>query len=162
MSIYNDIIKEQTKKGNLGGKKGPLGDSGKKDSNKSRINFFIITGKVEEAHDSNGLADPFVRIGKKDSDGKVKWILKTPVKKETLSPSWSYETNEDIDLNEIKTLVVEMHDKDLLSSDFIGEATIDISDLENNDILYETIQLYNKKKDINKPSASVYLSIKKN
>ncbi|KAN0036314.1 hypothetical protein ACTFIV_001605 [Dictyostelium citrinum] len=156
MSLMNDIINEQTKQGNLGGRNGSLGKKSSSSSSE-RVNFFIITGEITDSSIGNDV-DPFVRIGTIDSKDKIKWILKTPVKNNTKKPSWSYQTNHNINLGEIKKLAIEMHHKSLLSSKPIGESNIDISNLENQSIVYETVQLFDPK-DNSKSVGSVYLSI---
>ncbi|KAN0039471.1 hypothetical protein ACTA71_007250 [Dictyostelium dimigraforme] len=156
MSLMNDIINEQTKQGNLGGKNGALGKNSSSSSD-NRVNFFIITGEITDSSIGNDV-DPFVRIGTIDSKDKIKWFLKTPVKNNTKKPSWSYEINQDINLDQIKKLAIEMHHKTLLSSKPIGEAAIDISNLENQSLVYETIQIFDPK-DKSKSVGSVYLSI---
>ncbi|KAM9978021.1 hypothetical protein ACTFIY_011760 [Dictyostelium cf. discoideum] len=155
MSLMNDIINEQTKQGNLGGKNGTL--SKKSSSSDNNVNFFIITGEITDSSFDNSV-DPFVRIGTIDNKDKIKWFLKTSVRNNTKKPSWSYEINHDIDLDQIKKLAIEMHHKTLLSSKPIGDATIDISNIENQSMIYETIQIFDPK-DKSKSVGSVYLSI---
>ncbi|EAL70272.1 hypothetical protein DDB_G0274759 [Dictyostelium discoideum AX4] len=66
----NDIINEQTKQGNLGGKNETLGK--KSSSSDNIVNFFFfITGEITDSSFDNSV-DPFVRIENKD---ETKWCF---------------------------------------------------------------------------------------
>ncbi|EGG24566.1 C2 domain-containing protein [Cavenderia fasciculata] len=87
MSIYEDIIRSQ---GNFGGKKGPfayLADKKKKKPTKEikfenwlAYSVTVTSAELFKATDSNGLSDPYVRVGKVGNDGlfSKKWVLQTP------------------------------------------------------------------------------------
>ncbi|KAN0026240.1 hypothetical protein ACTFIV_007224 [Dictyostelium citrinum] len=93
------------------------------------LNIVYRDGKVFEAQDPNGLADPYIRIGTVKSEGvfSKKWKSESPVCEKTLSPNWNGYEEETIIKKTTAELVVELWDKDTLKDDFIGRAIIDIS-----------------------------------
>ncbi|KYQ91615.1 hypothetical protein DLAC_07384 [Tieghemostelium lacteum] len=121
----------------------------------------IISGKVNEATDPNGLSDPYVRIGKAENDSifASRWLCETPVQEKTLSPTWNFE--EEVIVNKKLTkLVLELWDKDTFRNDFIGRAYIDISKVTDLIRVQETIKVY-KDEEKTKETGSVYVNINK-
>lgn len=101
--------------------------------------------------DNNGLADPYVlfRIGKLSKH-------KTSVVKKTLEPTWLEEFFLPCPEFTSVPLDIEVRDKDSISSDVLGKATIDISMLAMGDDPEELqVDLSND----GKPSGQLYMSI---
>ncbi|EGG21310.1 C2 domain-containing protein [Cavenderia fasciculata] len=145
MSVYEDILREQVKQGNMGGTKGPLGyltqkenatkltksSSKPKEEGYHWIKIKLVHGIVYEATDGNGLSDPFVKFGRLNPTlFEGKYLFESPVEKKTLTPMWEW-TSESKELQiagKHRYLIVEMWDRDLLSrNDFIGGNTIDLT-----------------------------------
>ncbi|EGG16340.1 hypothetical protein DFA_09370 [Cavenderia fasciculata] len=133
MSIYEDILRAQ---GNMGGKKGPFGYLAAKKKkrptkeivydNWMAYQITIMSAELYKATDSNGLSDPYVRVGKVVSDGlfSKKWVTQTPSISKTLNPVWNYTDEFSVNTGKSSALTVELWDKDALKDDFIGRATL--------------------------------------
>lgn len=76
----------------------------------------VHSGIVNEATDSNGLSDPYVKVYNEHS-GKL--LYTTKVHKKTLSPVW--EETFDIKIHCGLHVLFKVYDKDMISDDYIGE-----------------------------------------
>ncbi|KAN0052861.1 hypothetical protein ACTA71_012341 [Dictyostelium dimigraforme] len=125
------------------------------------VNIVYNNGKVFEAQDSNGLADPYIRVGTVKSEGvfSKKWKSESPVCEKTLTPDWKNFEEDIIVKRTTKELVVELWDKDTLKDDFIGRAIIDISLLSTFSIPFN-IEFKEKPTD-EKPKGTATIYIKK-
>eukprot|EP01122_Echinamoeba_exundans_P016890 TRINITY_DN8707_c0_g1_i1.p1 TRINITY_DN8707_c0_g1~~TRINITY_DN8707_c0_g1_i1.p1 ORF type:complete len:307 (+),score=71.03 TRINITY_DN8707_c0_g1_i1:171-1091(+) len=90
---------------------------------KYNLKISVTTGTVSEAQDSNGLADPYLKI----KQGVLSsWTSK--VQKKTLTPSWN-ETGI-VKLGEPNgksvSITIELWDQDALKDDFIGHHKVEM------------------------------------
>ncbi|KAM9986069.1 hypothetical protein ACTFIZ_004323 [Dictyostelium cf. discoideum] len=125
------------------------------------VTIVYIRGEVFEPQDSNGLADPYIRIGTVKSEGvfSKKWKSESPVCEKTLSPNWNNYEDEFIMKQTTKELVVELWDKDTLKDDFVGRTIIDISKIVTS---FSTFEIKFKEKPTDeKPKGSANILIKK-
>ncbi|KYQ89217.1 C2 domain-containing protein [Tieghemostelium lacteum] len=116
----------------------------------------ITRATVFDAYDSNGLADPYVRV--KNNEGKL--LFSTPVVSKTLEPKWT-ETYEISLQDTVDSLTIEILDKDMLVDDFIGKGTFDYYQIRKEPLRYKLekdILTYKKDGD-HDPSASVHVTI---
>lgn len=85
------------------------------------MNITLHEGTVNEAQDSNGLADPYIKI---KSGMSTLWSSK--VQKKTLKPNWNETAT--VKLSEVSgksySYTVELWDEDTLKDDYIGSTTI--------------------------------------
>ncbi|EAL71004.1 hypothetical protein DDB_G0272734 [Dictyostelium discoideum AX4] len=147
--------------GSGAGKKEKKSSGRAADSTETVITIVYGDGKVFEAQDSNGLADPFIRIGTVKSEGvfSKKWKSESPVCEKTLTPNWNYCEDEFIIKKTTKELVVELWDKDTLKDDFVGRAIVDISGIVTS-LMSFNIEFREKPTD-EKPKGTVTIYIKK-
>ncbi|KAK5581470.1 hypothetical protein RB653_001503 [Dictyostelium firmibasis] len=132
---------------------------------KETFHFFVVSGKVTKGYDSNGLADPYVKMGFiSKKTGKTEFFLKTKVCKKTLLPEFQHNQDQELETDDIEKMVIEMYDNDLIGKDdFIGKTTLgNISYLTKEG----TLQRYNLFNENDKelaggPSANVYLGMSK-
>ncbi|KAN0016167.1 hypothetical protein ACTFIU_006126 [Dictyostelium citrinum] len=124
--------------------------------------FTIVSGKILEAYDSNGLADGYCKVGYLDESktpNKTKWLLKTTVCNKTLEPHWSYSEAYWVP-KFVKQIQLELFDHDIIGSDdFIGSVNVDISNLIEGTPEVEEYTLV--KKDGKTKAASVLFMIQK-
>jgi len=94
----------------------------------AKIEIEVLSGKDLAPRDANGKSDPYLRF----FYGQTK--LKSTIQKKTLNPNWKGETFL-IPLEESeRSLKVQCWDWDLIGSDeFMGEFSVDISQLKPND-----------------------------
>jgi Ca2+-dependent lipid-binding protein len=92
----------------------------------STLRVGLIRGESLPAADANGLSDPYAVIR---LDGGSK--KKSEVIYKTLDPDWSQDFIFDEDINNVgRQLLVEVWDRDMMSSDFLGKGLVDVSNLE--------------------------------
>jgi len=84
----------------------------------------LVSGTDLPARDSNGFSDPYVKFHL----NKVKRKSKTCFK--TLNPVWKQDFEFELCGPETSKLLVQVWDKDALSSDFIGQLELDLWSLE--------------------------------
>jgi len=93
----------------------------------SQVDVRIIEGRGLAQKDSNGLADPYIRV----SHGGNKHT--TPVVKKTLNPVWNYNCSFKVTIDNIKEgIKLIVKDKDVVSDEFMGSAVINLSSLPAN------------------------------
>ncbi|KAN0040447.1 hypothetical protein ACTA71_008784 [Dictyostelium dimigraforme] len=134
---------------------------------KANFEFFVVSGKVSKGYDSNGLADPFVRIGYiSKKTGKTEFFLKTKSCKNTLIPEFQHKQDQELDTDDFDKIIIEMYDHDLIGkNDFIGKTTIESSTLSS--LTKEgTLNRYylfneNDKESVGQSTANVYLGLGK-
>eukprot|EP00026_Physarum_polycephalum_P014617 Phypoly_transcript_15154.p1 GENE.Phypoly_transcript_15154~~Phypoly_transcript_15154.p1 ORF type:complete len:287 (+),score=59.24 Phypoly_transcript_15154:79-939(+) len=93
-----------------------------------KIHFKIISAKDLPVGDSNGFSDPYVVV--KNRENQV--LHKTPVIKKTLNPDWDdlYDWVPPMSIhNNIEQFTFEVMDKDLVSADKLGDATVTLREL---------------------------------
>lgn len=85
-----------------------------------KIRVNVCSGKILNAHDVGGKADPYVKLTYNGHSHKTKAI------RNTLEPEWNavFEFDTSCEGNNT-TLLVECWDKDLLKDDFIGKGQVD-------------------------------------
>ena len=100
---------------------------------KFTIEVKNVSGHDLTAKDSNGLSDPYFTITFPIIQGTP--VYKSRVISKTLDPVWEneefsylYEANSDV-TNSKHTMVINVYDKDMLSSDFIGSVSIPLYSL---------------------------------
>ena len=87
------------------------------------VEVRVISAKNLVAADSNGFSDPYAMVGV----GKSK-KQKTRVIKKDLSPEWNQKFT--FKINDPKeSVIVEVYDKDLIGSDFLGDVQIPLTNL---------------------------------
>jgi len=88
------------------------------------LELRCISGRNLMAADSNGLSDPYIEacLGSKKKQ-------KTKVIKKTLDPNWNQLLTFEVHNPDIEPVHITVLDKDLFKSDYLGEITVDISDL---------------------------------
>ncbi|EFA81113.1 hypothetical protein PPL_05949 [Heterostelium album PN500] len=132
-----------------------------------KFEFFVVSGKVKDGYDSNGLADVYVKIGYiKKSSEKPEWFLKTPVIKNSLLPHWAFKQQQALDTSIISNIRIEMWDHDMIGSDdFIGGLTLDVSSIQNlteeGTLLTYHLTNPDAKEEAYMPKATVYLGMSK-
>eukprot|EP01133_Synstelium_polycarpum_P020481 gene20481-24579_t len=164
--VYQEILREQVKQGNFGGKKGPFAyltkekkqEKASKYSKMEGYKLHKITldcGIVQEATDTNGQSDPYCRIGRISPKlFQSKWLHETKADPKTLVPVW--EETFEVYLNKTgkdKFLILQLWDRDMLKDDFIGSCIIDMSTISDYTSIY-THSVYKKPEDFT-PSGSV-------
>eukprot|EP01133_Synstelium_polycarpum_P020482 gene20482-24580_t len=180
MSIYEDILRAQVKQGNFGGKKGPfayLAKDNRKEKNAKKERKYVtagaessklykitlVSGTVANATDSNGLSDPYARIGKISPKlFESKWIFETKADPKTLTPQWNESEEVYLDIrNKHQFLIVQLWDRDMLKDDFIGSCLIKMS-LINDTPGVDNVTKYDvfSKPDDKVPSGTVTVSFK--
>ncbi|XP_062595979.1 multiple C2 and transmembrane domain-containing protein 1-like isoform X5 [Saccostrea cucullata] len=88
------------------------------------VNIVLVEGHNLMAMDDNGLSDPYVKFRLGQEKYKSKHKLKT------LNPRWLEQFSLRIFDDQSKTLEISVYDHDLRSDDFMGRATIDLSEIE--------------------------------
>ncbi|XP_061166679.1 multiple C2 and transmembrane domain-containing protein 1-like isoform X2 [Saccostrea echinata] len=88
------------------------------------VNIVLVEGHNLMAMDDNGLSDPYVKFKLGQEKYKSKHKLKT------LNPRWLEQFSLRIFDDQSKTLDISVYDHDLRSDDFMGRATIDLSEIE--------------------------------
>ncbi|KAM9973293.1 hypothetical protein ACTFIR_012669 [Dictyostelium discoideum] len=158
---YGSSVLHKVLGSGAGGKKEKKGVGRAADSTETVITIVYCNGKVFEAQDSNGLADPYIRIGTVKSEGvfSKKWKSESPVCEKTLSPDWNYCEDEFIMKKTTKEFVVELWDKDTLKDDFVGRAIVDISGIVT-ELMSFNIEFREKPTD-EKPKGTASIYIKK-
>ncbi|KAN0038110.1 hypothetical protein ACTA71_000282 [Dictyostelium dimigraforme] len=134
--LYLELIAGQVRGGHLGGKNGQFGYLVKKQKEpkptpipKIEFSFTIFDGTISEAHDDNGLCDPYVVFNYVKPDGKQKAFYRSSVCRKTLTPHWDEKGSYQLKKN-VKQLVITLWDQDLLKkNDYIGSATIDFQSI---------------------------------
>ncbi|XP_065945197.1 multiple C2 and transmembrane domain-containing protein 1 isoform X1 [Magallana gigas] len=88
------------------------------------VNIVLVEGQNLMAMDDNGLSDPYVkfRLGQEKYKSKHKY--------KTLNPRWLEQFSLRIFDDQSQTLEISVYDHDLRSDDFMGRATIDLSEIE--------------------------------
>lgn len=88
------------------------------------VNIVLVEGQNLMAMDDNGLSDPYVkfRLGQEKYKSKHKY--------KTLNPRWLEQFSLRIFDDQSQTLEISVYDHDLRTDDFMGRATIDLSEIE--------------------------------
>jgi len=124
-----------------------------------RLNVTVLRADGLEAKDSNGLSDPYSKIGW-CTDAKWETVTfrhQSKRKKETLSPIWTEEDNNkkvyqfSESLSKYQYLKIQIWDRDITSKDdFEGEANIPLSTILSNPLKEEiTLKLTSRSRDGN-------------
>ncbi|KAM9967368.1 hypothetical protein ACTFIW_001452 [Dictyostelium discoideum] len=134
---------------------------------KENYEFFVVSGKVSKGYDSNGLADPYVKMGYiSKKTGKTEYFLKTKVIKSTLLPEFQHKQVQELDSDDIEKVVIEMYDHDLIGkNDFIGKVTLEGNSLTclSTEGTLNRYHLFNENdsESVGQSTANVYLGMNK-
>eukprot|EP01113_Clastostelium_recurvatum_P020190 TRINITY_DN23996_c0_g1_i1.p1 TRINITY_DN23996_c0_g1~~TRINITY_DN23996_c0_g1_i1.p1 ORF type:complete len:168 (+),score=22.40 TRINITY_DN23996_c0_g1_i1:246-749(+) len=88
---------------------------------KIRVEFTVIRGELHVGVDSNGLADPYIKIGKpdtaRDKTQAKKWYLTTPILPKCMRPEWNYSKKANVWPGRDYNLIVELWDHNVVHKD---------------------------------------------
>jgi len=129
--------------------------------NPGSLHVSIIKATDLRSADSNGLSDPFVKIGTYDDDSDFSSLAKGTVIKETLNPEWNQEFNIDLkagNTRETLGIRVQVWDHDFISNDFLGECNFSWSTVKEG--INVTAPLVDRKGHKEKVKGTLTLSIK--
>jgi len=117
------------------------------------LHVSIVKASNLRPADTNGLSDPFVKIGTyHDIDGDFDVLKKGKVIKETLNPEWNEEFEIELvagNTRETSGIRIQVWDQDFISNDFLGQCSFSWSSVkESVNTTAQLVERKGKKEDV--------------